>query len=300
MTFPRDVERYKAPIFNHAAVTDVGTIDPGTSIHIFGSGKRRIELLVKYKNADTTIVMFHGAMPWKRIVLPIFTGMTVTDPINANLISVSDPSLTRNVNLSWYAGDDELPLQTLLPDVLQVLFTAMPEHRRVITYGGSGGGFASLFYASRLESSLAVAANPQTDIALYIQSVVDRYAKRAWGTESVKDAEIVSDLSSIYTQVTQNRVIYLQALGDSHVDKHLVPFLSQVPDRSHVGVRLLRNGLGHVPPSKPTITRVFECVVANGSDWHSIVSELDLDIETEPSQISELHRAYVDSLQLAN
>lgn len=293
MAFKRNIHRYNTQVFEHPSLENLNTLPRGKSIHSVAFSNRKVELLVDNRGAECTTVIFHAALPWKKIVLPVFVGLTVTAGLETNVILVSDTGLDREVNLAWFAGDAECPLQEILPSVLQRIIELIPENRRVITYGSSGGGFASLYYAADLHPSIAIAANPQTDISRYLEPVVDRYVKNAWRVESIDEAPIVFDAAKRYAAFMPNPVVYLQALGDNHIQRHLVPFFEAASDRGAIGLKLIENGRGHTPPSKEIIAEVLSAAVASGGDWTQLGDSLGLD---RASSVSTIQQAQVDYL----
>jgi pimeloyl-ACP methyl ester carboxylesterase len=72
------------------------------------------------------------------------------------------------MNLGWYLGTDEHDASEELSRFIRRFAAALgiPEDKIVI-WGSSGGGFAALALASRIEKATAVAVNPQTDIFAY-------------------------------------------------------------------------------------------------------------------------------------
>lgn len=297
MAFKRDISRYNTQVFEHSSLDELTALPRGKSIQSVAFADRKVEVLVDNRGAECTTVLFHPALPWKKIVLPVFVGLTVTAGLETNVVLVSDTGLDREVNLAWFAGDDQCPLQLILPNLLGRVLDLIPEHRRVVTYGSSGGGFASLFYAADLDPSIAIAANPQTDIAQYLPPVVDRYVKRAWGVESIDETPIVSNVAQRYTASMPNPVIYLQALGDNHIQRHLVPFFEAVNDRSGIGLKLIENGKGHNPPSKEIITQVLSAAIASNGEWKRVVEALGLDLESSVPSIQHAQTEYLATLE---
>lgn len=136
-----------------------------------------------------------------------------------------------NYSMTWYAGSEEFPAQTIFADLFrEVIDTGKFE--RVVFYGGSGGGFASLYYSSLVTGSIAVAAVPQTSMHRYNPVHIKRYMDGCW--PSLKSAEelterICTDLCAWYSVARPNTVIYQQSASDhTHTRNQLAPFLSEI------------------------------------------------------------------------
>jgi hypothetical protein len=162
------------------------------------------------------------------IKLPIFSGFGVVPEGNVSRVFVNDPILYEDdtLTLGWYAGSARVSTQGLLPIVLQsVIEQAKPS--RVIFVGGSGGGFASLFYSRQIADSIAVVWNPQTEVTDYVAATVAEYARIAFGLVDYKQlrSRIESNVAKLYADGYSNRVLYLQNSSDWHVKRHLTPFL---------------------------------------------------------------------------
>ncbi|WFP16729.1 hypothetical protein [Citricoccus muralis] len=241
-----------------------------------------IDLLVAPHPSDTAIVFFHGAIE-KHFTLPVLSGLGISGGLNANRIFVSDPSLIleQRLLLGWYAGNrHQVDLQDALTRILDHVFTLLGA-KRVVFFGGSGGGFASLYYASRFENSLALPFNPQTSIRRYLDRAVVMYMNLAFNAHAprsrrlaYKPESIVSDLCRWYGTPRPPLVGYMQNLNDvSHVNRHLRPFLRQSHEDNRVMLLAERWDPGHTPPPKPLLTNVLD-VASSAASWEDGLSEL--------------------------
>lgn len=217
-----------------------------------------IDILNSDIGADTTIIFFHGAIEPKH-TLPVLSGQGISGGLTANRIFISDPSLylTDQLSLSWYAGNKKQPLQQLLN---RILGRIIDEHgaSKVIFFGGSGGGFASLYFSSLVPGSLAVAFNPQTNITRYLNRSVRAFAVHAYGIaedeydpiSQIPNAPVL-DLCAEYKQPVDNTVLYIQNANDVyHIERHMEPFL--VSNHPSNRFHLLMDAWtpGHTPPPK--------------------------------------------------
>lgn len=254
---------------------------PAGIVSIHG-GVVPIDLYAAITPGAPLVVFLDGNVPRATIApLPYFSGFGVIPkdwPVS--MISVSDSSfaLADDLTLAWYGGSEGMALQDLLVGILDRAITvARPS--RVVFFGGSGGGFASLFHASFVRDSVALIWNPQTDIRAYSPAQVETYARVAFPTDfqrlgdpvAVLDRNIVADVATRYG-APRNDVIYLQNLSDGHVAGHLGPFLRKQgialptgPFSGLVGERLFLHlaewGKGHVPPPRDVLGPLLAAVL---------------------------------------
>ena len=126
--FPRDPQRYKKDLYSYPSIGSFRSTELRNGVHSISYTDGYLDLMVEDRNAETTIVFFHGAIPMKKITMPVFSGSSVAADLNANLIFVSDPGLERGTNLAWYAGDAGRNLQEDLPEVLNHVLAVSYTH----------------------------------------------------------------------------------------------------------------------------------------------------------------------------
>jgi len=250
-----------------------------------------IDLLVNPAESDTTIFFFHGTIE-RHFTLPVLSGLGISGAVNANRVFVSDPSLVldETLMLAWYAGNHHQPnLQEVLTNILRKIAESLGS-KKVVFFGGSGGGFASLYFASQFENSLALVFNPQTDIAKYSERAVRDFAKKSFGVESETTnplanlpSEVVTDVCDIYTIPTPATVAYLQNQKDTvHVETHLGPFLDSL--HAETDLLLLKEPWrdGHSPPPKQLLSQVLD-LAASSADWVEDFSSIGFDCYPQPA-----------------
>jgi hypothetical protein len=244
-----------------------------------------IDLLVRPTASDTTIFFFHGAIE-RHFTLPVLSGLGISGGVHANRVFVSDPSLILDddLMLTWYAGSHQQPnLQKVLTNIFRKIAQYFSS-RRVVFFGGSGGGFASLYFASRFEDSLALPFNPQTNIAKYSERAVRDFASKSFRLESKSanplanlPSEVVTDVCEIYTRPTHATVAYIQNQKDTiHVETHLGPFLASL--HAETDLLLLKEPWrdGHSPPPKELLTQVLD-LAASSRHWVEDFSSIGFD-----------------------
>jgi len=144
---------------------------------------------------------------------------------------VSDPSLmlSDDLTVAWYTGSQNFNLQQTLGNILKTFSNQFGKNRTIL-YGGSAGGFASIYYSTHIPNSYAVAANPQTNILKYYKRLVKKYFDICFPNYSqigkeLYDTDVEYDVCDLFSR-SESNLIYLQNLDDTfHIENHLVPFL---------------------------------------------------------------------------
>lgn len=244
-----------------------------------------IDVLVSPASSETTIFFFHGAIE-RHFTLPVLSGLGISGAVEANRVFVSDPSLVLddNLMLAWYAGNSHQPdLQEILTKILRKIAEDLSS-KKVVFFGGSGGGFASLYFASRFEDSLALVFNPQTNIANYTERAVRDFAVKSFAVEpdsteplSHLPSEVTTDVCEIYTTPRRATVAYLQNQNDAvHVETHLGPFLQSLHQETNLLLCKQPWRDGHSPPPKELLTQALD-VAASSDDWPKDFSNMGFE-----------------------
>ncbi len=230
-----------------------------------------IDVNVQFRGFDTTVVFFQGAIDPKW-TLPAFAGMGVSSEIAVNRIFISDPSLvlTDRLNLGWFVGNSRMNIQKNLLEIISHISETWG-NQRLVFYGASGGGFASLFFSAHFPGSLAIVSNPQTNVAKYELAAVERFAEVCYGVRgedpmSKLPEDVTTDLLTLYREPRGNVVAYMQNSTDTaHVEDHMKPLLAQSHPNNEMYLLLGHWGDGHVAPPKPI--HVDALTVAASDDW---------------------------------
>lgn len=231
-----------------------------------------IELELSRERSETLLVVFHGALE-HYAVLPIFPGANVTSSLDVARVSLSDPSLylSPTLPLAWFAGSQVQPdLQDVTTRLIEKLLKSTGA-KRLIFFGSSGGGFASLIQAVSFPGSVAVVANAQTDVLRYHEDHVRNYLSTAWDNDRVRFVENVEFSAIEAFRKTGNRpkIVYMQNSTDTfHVNGHLRPFIGQAGNTPHIDLLFDDWGIGHVPPPKWLIHSTLQAV--SQDDFHTL------------------------------
>lgn len=264
------------------------------------SGGLPIDLLVSPTSSKTTICFFHGAID-RHFTLPVLSGLGISGGVEANRVFISDPSLTLDddLMLSWYAGNKLQPrLQRDITAILKKVTTSLGSER-IIFFGGSGGGFASLYFAHQFDSSLALVFNPQTSIREYSENPVHDFVELAFDKKvgaqdplSELPSTVTHDLCDLYETHTNAQVAYIQNLNDTdHLKFHLLPFLRSVHPDTEVLVLGKQWRDGHSPPPKEFLSRMLN-LTASSVDWReSLISLGFQNLERIDIKEAEILRA---------
>lgn len=245
---------------------DVSSIQYGTSF---------LDLLVVDRHAATTIVVFHAAVDPAKTSLPVFIGMGMVEHVDANIVFISEPALDLGVPIGWYAGDESRPLQKDLSDVIRHIQNNLPAAEHLAFFGASAGGFAALYYSNQFPESLAVVANPQTNILKYHPGPVEKYKEVCWSGKDLPPEKVSYDLVELYAGRFDNFVVYLQNKDDDlHVSDHFSPWskaTKQFQDRWRV---LIGDwGEGHAPVPAPLLTGILGFAAEVNGDWTLLLED---------------------------
>jgi hypothetical protein len=185
-----------------------------------------------HADAKTIVFLFHGAIDRGRRSVPAFVPFLPGIGKHAHQISISDPTLMMpdaEFSMGWYAGHQDFPVQRLLTTIFKKIQRTF-KAEKVIFFGTSVGGFASLYYSWHLPGSICVCGCPQTNIENYYPKHVGNYLSTCWPAHLKKPGtlgDFTSNLCDLYSEKFPNRVIYLQSAGDiHHSQNHMVPFLT--------------------------------------------------------------------------
>jgi hypothetical protein len=137
------------------------------------SGNYSFHCLYFEGKADNLFVLLSGAIDRNKRNPPYFTRWKWRDQFLGNVLCISDPTLLINetIEIGWYIGSEEHNATSDMAELVKYIAKILNiPNERIISYGSSGGGFGALMLASKIEGSLAVAINPQTNIFLFSQA----------------------------------------------------------------------------------------------------------------------------------
>lgn len=117
-------------------------------------------------------VFFNGAVDRAKGQPPFFSGSTLAKELSTPFIAIADPTLQpdNKLGIGWYTGLAGSEAQNSITKLL----VSFSQHLSIVLVGGSAGGFAALYFASRIEVP-AFVWNPQTDLLQYGAAFVRPY-----------------------------------------------------------------------------------------------------------------------------
>lgn len=285
-----DLEKWKAPLFEHDFYNIKDSFSLKDGIHRFVIGSQSIDILLQgassFLKEKGILVCFSAAVPNREKKLaPFFSGSKVAKTIGMPLIAVADPSLALSdtIDLAWYSGNENLKnisqlIASILDDVSEKLDT------KLIVFGGSGGGFATLSVVHQMKTNpRGVVWNPQTSISMFEDKAITNYIETCFSHnfsssnlyDRLEKEEIIHDLVKLYTQNDRNcNILYLQNTGDTyHIRRHTKPIMeamntiqeNQWTYSSSKGVVFWLKywGKGHIVPSDNIIIEVLTKLIDN-------------------------------------
>lgn len=232
-------------------------------------------------------VFFSGAVQNRETKSgPFFSGNNVSLSGGFPYISISDPSLELDqaLGLAWYAGSEDQSLPGQLLTILAAFADA--SERELLLIGGSGGGYAALFYGQCLGSLASVLVwNAQTDILEYNEKFVKHYLSAAFPRDTkihldspdwkrkvrrvlAESAVELSILAGAKTGRKPRRSVFIQNATDWHVPVHAAPFVEasqykhrgrglHLADQDHA-LWITHYGADHAPLSPAGVTSLVK------------------------------------------
>ena len=174
---------------------------------------------------------------------PFFSGGNLAISIKRTLISISDDSThIEGLDLGWYLGNESfLDFSECVSNIIQIL--AKRFQKKIVMFGGSGGGFASLMLSSKLPvPATIIAMNPQMDITRY--PTAPNYINLGFQQETSQIGKLIGNIDQWKNFFVQNNLLtevfskdlnprceylLLQAWNDTHhLNNHLPNILPEI------------------------------------------------------------------------
>lgn len=285
-------------------------------VHSIGlGGPERLDVLVAGTPASdgrAVPVFLNGAVPSRDTKAgPFFSGGRVGPEVASGYVAISDPSVDRDtgVSLAWYAGNQFSDVPAAVLGVLGALSAVWGAE--LVLVGGSGGGFAALYYAARTRArTSAFVWNPQTDILAYNRTFVDAYLHAAYpdafqelaGDENWKEKTAGSCAAARirhsvvdddHQPASLHRMLVFQNRPDWHLAAHTAPYIerhgfraigtgSYLLDPQHV-VQVAEWGSGHAPLPTELVVRSLRAFLDGRISALDLGRSLATDPQCDPS-----------------
>lgn len=279
-----------------------------SAIHTIWIDKYPIDILIDYRPNKPAVFIWKGnTRRSNKVQLPVFVGFSMIRANDATRISISDPTMyfDDKLGLAWYTGDVRYNFQKIISQI--VMYLGRKLNTKIIHTGGSGGGFAALYFSKFNVGSLAIPFNPQIDILRYEEKAVKYYLKCL--NDEILEIEqarkylaghITHDLTDIYSRSnSRNYVLYLQNINDVHVDLHM-KYLLRSLNQEILGENLLglhtyftdnlviyisdKWGGEHEPPPSEFLKQMFVDILNDQRDVLDIISDSQLFLKLDELQ----------------
>ncbi|QQU94456.1 hypothetical protein FQK23_03940 [Corynebacterium aurimucosum] len=223
---------------------------------------RLLDFVIRDRGAKLLLVTFHGALSPRQKTVPYIQGEGIAKASGVNLLAFSDPSLELGaITCAWFLGDRELGVLTrrFRPIIQHVAEETGAE--KVLFFGGSGGGYAAVNFASSYEGSAAIAMNPRLNLNAGPPSKLRPYlevchdARTVTPIRRVKREFFQPNLADNFRQETGPDLLILQNRNDArYLNRQTNPFIRELSSYPHGYVQLFDGAPGHSPASKEFLT----------------------------------------------
>lgn len=184
--------------FPHAAFKSIEDIvlseEPVSDFSVIEDGIKlgcRLNATIK---SDYLVVTPNGAVNREKVNLPAFARWNYHSIFNSTILSISDPVLflEDSLRIGWFAGTKNLDVAHFVSEVVIKIAKHLGiASDRIIFWGSSSGGFASILLASKIDGASFVSINGQSKINDYYSGHVEDYRK-VFDNESSTD-QIIQD-----------------------------------------------------------------------------------------------------------
>lgn len=247
---------------------------------LFESGFGCYESVFYAQNIDLSKVVFffNGAVTRKKKKLDaegaIFQRWSWYDNFKHPVFVISDP-VTRgdpSIPLGWYLQkmNGELWLSFIMREIIS-LFEKLGHHPEIVTFGSSGGGFASLLTAQLGIADRSIAINPQINIDKFnIKEALDSFYTLAGNVEFDLGLKNLIDVG--FDKIKPDcQITYLQNYSDiDHLRDHATPYFESILQSGKLknyNFHVFNDeALAHDPPGLAQIKKIL------GNDFRDLLA----------------------------
>lgn len=183
-----------------------------------------------------------GYLERKKYQHPYYQRMSWLDSIDASGIIITDPTLSLHddIGIAWFQGTKDKFAIPIIAKVIDIFRKSlMVENKKVLFYGSSAGGFASLMMSTLLKNSCCVVNNPQTNVIMFREKIKSEMLERCYpntNEQTIKEF-FINRLSAVRYFKANNsipKILYIQNISDiEHYNNHLIPFLTEIGSLIH-------------------------------------------------------------------
>lgn len=190
-------------------------------------------------SSDKMYIFSPGYLERKKYSHPYFQRMSWLERINASGIIITDPTLSihNDIGIAWFQGTKKRFAIPLIVRVLEKFRLFMKvERKKVLFFGSSAGGFASLMMSCLMKGACCVVNNPQTEVLMFRENIKDKMLTRCYPDMSSEDiirhfTPRLSVASYFIANKHIPKCIYIQNISDTeHYHQHFLPFISRLGD----------------------------------------------------------------------
>ncbi len=274
----RNESRWDVPFHHYGSLQEFLAAPLQAGGNTFIHNDREIDLLIEDRAADTTLVVFNGAIPLNVQYLPYFTGLGLAKDLRFNLVAVSDPALVhQHMTVAWYLGDEVTgPLRPILVPSIQHALDSLGGNQTIF-FGASGGGFAAAHFAHAFPDCTALLINPRLTLERRAQDKLATYLRlghRLDTNGAMTDAvrELLADYgptqiaATVQQGLNHDLLIYQNFFDATFLQHHLLPFLQGAGADPRCFVRFANDGHGHVPIPPATVRDILGTLAAIPKD----------------------------------
>lgn len=255
---------------------DFSFLEKETAVRFNVSSQRlKYQCLYQRNHGDYLFVIFHGANDRKKYAPPFFDRWSWHEQFPGRILNFSDPTLLldETLTLGWYVGTaEEYPLDAISRFVQKISKILMIPSEKIIFWGSSGGGFASLMMATRVSGAVAVAINPQTSVFNYYKNHVNKCMAVAFPGEEdheVLKAQFIDrfDVGYRFGRHPFSKALIVQnELDQFHFERHFKPLRNKIA--SHfVKFITYKEPSGHGPERREKVPSIVAEALSVGLSY---------------------------------
>lgn len=191
------------------------------------------DFLVKRDLNDPNLtVMGSGAYDSDKGDLPVFQRHSWMHKIDGNVIYYNDPTLYLDkINIGWGQGtEEEFYLQNISEILKSIAENIGINHKNILFYGSSAGGFMSLVLGGYVKGSSVLVNNPQTIVPNYYEQHVNAMCSVSYNVFDYKKVNDKFknrlDIRAFYKDINYvPNIYYMQNSACEHdMENHYIPF----------------------------------------------------------------------------
>lgn len=278
----RNEKRWKVEFSHYGSIHEFTKEKRGDGAHSIQVNGQPLDFLVENRNAETTLVVFSGALSLSAKHTPAFSGLRVAADTGVNLIAVADPSMDMGeITVAWYLGNSVTgPLRSHLSRAIHHLLEGLGSTRTIL-FGGSGGGYAAAHLAYEFPDSIAFIFNPRLTLDRRAERALKRYFNQCHDTASngklgpshlqiLKSYGPVNISSLATSSLKHDLLIYQNLLDPEFLEHQLLPYLNETAQDSRLQLRFSADNVGHGPIPEDIVRNIIVALVEHGDQDQAI------------------------------